>query len=48
MLKGDSRFSKPWNELAYLVDVRVQTVRDEPKVYTIINYFDDETFDPEG
>lgn len=38
MLKGDSRFSKPWNELAYLVDVRVQTVRDEPKVYTIINY----------
>ena len=48
MLKGDSRFSKPWNELAYLVDVLVQTVRDEPKVYTIINYFDDETFDPEG
>lgn len=48
MLKGDSRFSKPWNELAYLVDVRVQTVRDEPKVYTIINYYDNDTFDPEG
>ncbi|MDI1309991.1 MAG: hypothetical protein PSV17_11260 [Methylotenera sp.] len=47
MLKGDARFIKPWNELAYLVDVRVQTVRDEPKVYTIINYFEDETFDPE-
>lgn len=48
MLKGDSRFNKPWNELAYLVDVRVQTVRGEPKVYTIINYYDDETFDPEN
>jgi len=46
MLAGDSRFSKPWHELAYIVDVRVQTVQGVPKVYTIINYYDEDTFDP--
>lgn len=46
MLKGDQRFNKPWNELAYLVDVKVQTVRNIPKVYTIINFYDEDTFDP--
>lgn len=46
MLAGDARFPKPWHELAYIVDVRVQTVQGVPKVYTIINYHDEETFDP--
>lgn len=46
MLAGDARFAKPWHELAYIVDVRVQTVQNEPKVYTIINYYDEDTFDP--
>jgi hypothetical protein len=46
MLKGEPRFKKPWNELAYLVDIKVQTVRNLPKVYTIINYYDEDTFDP--
>lgn len=46
MLSGDVRFPKPWHELAYIVDVRVQTVQDVPKVYTIINYHDEDTFDP--
>lgn len=46
MLAGDARYSKPWHELAYLVDVRVQTVQGVPKVYTIINYYIEETFDP--
>lgn len=46
MLAGDPRFPKPWHELAYIVDVRVQTVQGVPKVYTIINYHDEETFDP--
>jgi len=32
MLGGDSRFSKPWHELAYIVDVQVQTLHDVPKV----------------
>lgn len=46
MLSGDQRFPKPWHELAYIVDVRVQTVHGVPKVYTIINYYDEDTFDP--
>lgn len=46
MLSGDQRFPKPWHELAYIVDVRVQTVQGIPKVYTIINYYDEDTFDP--
>jgi len=47
MLIGDPRFQKQWHELAYIVDVRVETVRGIPKVYTIINYHDEATFDPE-
>lgn len=47
MLAGDHRFSRQWHELAYIVDVRVQTVRGTPKVYTIINYHDEDTFDPD-
>jgi len=46
MLAGDSRYAKQWHELAYIVDVKVQTVQDVPKVYTIINYYDEDTFDP--
>lgn len=46
MLSGDPRFPKPWHELAYIVDVRVQTVQGIPKVYTVINYYDEDTFDP--
>ncbi len=45
MLAGDARFAKPWHELAYLVDVRVQTIQGIPKVYTIIDYHDEDTFD---
>lgn len=47
MLGGDVRYPKPWHELAYIVDVRVQTVQGVPKVYTIIDYHDEDTFDPE-
>lgn len=47
MLAGDSRFNKPWQKLAYIVDVKVQTIQDIPKLYTIINFHDNETFDPE-
>jgi hypothetical protein len=46
MLAGDSRFAKPWHELAYLVDIRMQTINGVPKVYTIINYHIEDTFDP--
>lgn len=46
MLAGDVRFKRQWHELAYIVDVRVQTVHGSPKVYTILNYHDEDTFDP--
>lgn len=46
MLLGDPKFTKSWHELAYIVDVRVQTVQGAPKVYTILNYYDEDTFDP--
>lgn len=46
LMAGDTRFSKSWNELAYIVDVKVQTVQGVPKVYTVINYYDEDTFDP--
>ena len=46
MLHGDSRFNKPWHELAYIVDVKVQTISGVPKVYTILDFHDEDTFDP--
>ncbi len=46
MLLGDVRYPKQWHELAYIVDGKVQTVQVIPKVYTIINYYDEDTFDP--
>lgn len=46
LMADDPRFNKPWHELAYIVDVRVQTVQGAPKVYTVINYYDEDTFDP--
>ncbi|MEW5885550.1 MAG: hypothetical protein AB1735_02455 [Pseudomonadota bacterium] len=48
MLAGDARFARQWHELAYIVDVRVQTVRGVPKVYTIIDYHVEDTFDPDA
>lgn len=46
LMAGDHRFNKSWNELAYIVDVTVQTVQGIPKVYTVIKYHEEETFDP--
>ena len=46
LMAGDPRFKKSWNELAYIVDVKVQTVQGIPKVYTVINYYEEDTFDP--
>lgn len=47
ILRGDGRFDKPWNELAYVVDVRVQTVKGIPRLYEVVNYYAEHTFDPE-
>jgi hypothetical protein len=48
MLNGDPRFGKPWHELAYVVDVRVQTINGVPKAYTILDFHDEDTFDPDA
>ncbi len=42
-----SKFSKQWQDLAYIVDVEVGTIENIPKLYKIINYYPEETFDPE-
>lgn len=47
MLAGDNRFSKPWHKLAYVVDVATQTIGGVPKMYTILKYYPEDTFDPE-
>lgn len=46
LMAGNPQLNKPWNELAYIVDVKVQTVQGIPKVYTVINYYEEDTFDP--
>lgn len=47
MLHPDPNFKKPWHELAYIVDVEVETVRGVPKVYKVLRYYPEYTFDPE-
>lgn len=47
MLAGDGRFTKPWHKLAYVVDVSTQTIGGVPKLYTILKYYPEDTFDPE-
>ena len=37
---------RPWHELAYVVDVQVQTINGVPRVASILNFYPDETFDP--
>ncbi|WP_305373227.1 hypothetical protein [Photobacterium leiognathi] len=46
MLHPDSSLKKPWQELAFVVDVEVQTVRGRPKMYKVLNYYPEYTFDP--
>lgn len=37
---------KPWHQLAYIVDVSVQSINGQNRVYTILNFYPEETFDP--
>lgn len=46
MLHPQPHFSTPWHELAYIVDVEVQTVQGKPKLYKVLRYYPDDTFDP--
>ena len=46
MLAGDSRFTRPWHELAYVVDVEVMTVRGQARMYKVLRYYPEDTIDP--
>jgi len=46
MFEQGVEYSKPWHQLAYIVDVQVQTISGQPRVATILNFYPDETFDP--
>jgi hypothetical protein len=46
MFEQGIEFSKPWHQLAYIVDVQVQTINGQPRVATILNFYPQETFDP--
>ena len=37
----------PGDFLAYVVDVEVETVRDVPKMYKVLQYYPEYTFDPD-
>lgn len=47
MLHPPEKFAKQWHELAYVVDVEVETVRGVPKVYKVLRYYPEYTFDPD-
>lgn len=42
-----SEFTKPWQELAYIVDVEVLFLDEKPRTYKILDFYPDGTFDPE-
>jgi hypothetical protein len=46
MTSSNPRFSKDWQDLAYIVDVEVGTVHGRARVYKITGFYPDETFDP--
>jgi hypothetical protein len=48
MLHPPIHFQKQWHELAYVVDVEVETVRDVPKMYKVLQYYPEYTFDPDA
>lgn len=48
MMTNDPRFEKPWQQLAYWVDVEVQTINSRPVAYKIMNWYPEDTFEPES
>ncbi len=47
MTGGEGVFDRPWQELAYIVDVKVQRINGVPRLYTIMKVHEEETFDPD-
>jgi hypothetical protein len=46
MFAQGSEFGVPWQKLAYIVDVQVQTIDEKPTVATITRFYPRLTFDP--
>lgn len=46
MMRPNKKLNKAWHELAYIVDVEVQTVMNVPKVYKVLRFYPEDTFDP--
>lgn len=46
MFSQGTQFNMPWQELAYLVDVQVQTIEGRPTVATIMKFYPELTFNP--
>lgn len=47
MFSQGSDFGVPWQKLAYIVDVKIETINDTPRVAVITKYYPNETFNPE-
>lgn len=46
MQQEKGHFPSPWQDLAYIVDVEVNYLNDEVSSYKILNYYPDDTYDP--
>lgn len=47
MYAQGSQFGVPWHKLAYVVDVQIQTINEQPRVALITKFYPNQTFDPE-
>ena len=47
MYAQGSQFGVPWHKLAYVVDVQVQTIDEQPRVATIMKFYPNQTFNPD-
>jgi hypothetical protein len=47
MYAQGSKFDVPWQKLAYIVDVQVQTIEEVPRVAVITNFYPNLTFNPD-
>jgi len=47
MFSQGSEFGVPWQKLAYIVDVTIETINEVPRVAVITKYYPKETFNPE-
>lgn len=47
MYAQGSDFDVPWQKLAYVVDVQIQTINEQPKVALITKFYPKQTFNPD-